>query len=346
MHAGVRTAAHADRPGPAHPGRRAFAGAALGAALVAGTRAVPAQTAAFPQPGRPIRLLVGLAAGGSLDFQARTIAQKVAEQSGVQVLVENKPGASMILAATEVARAAPDGHTLLYSTSSQLAQNPHTLLNVPYDPFRDFTPITMAARGPLVLTVHASMPARTVQELVAWGKANPGKLIFASFGVGTSSHVYAEAFAKAAGIEIVHVPYKGTADALRDLFEGRVQAYFDAAPTAISNAATGRIRMLGVAAPARNPFIPDVPTIGEQGVAGLDLPSWLAVLGPAKLPPEIVARLNTMFRDALNSAPVREAIARGAYETGPSTPEELAAEMRTTYDRWGAMIRAIGFQKQ
>jgi tripartite-type tricarboxylate transporter receptor subunit TctC len=298
------------------------------------------------QPGKPIRLLVGLAAGGSLDAQARTVAQKVTEQTGVQVIVDNRPGASMMLSATEVMRASPDGYTLLYAPSSVFAQNPHTLNNVPYDPFKDFTPITLAARGPLVLTLNSSVPAKDVKELVAWAKANPGKLNFASFGMGTSSHVYAEAFAKAAGIEIVHVPYKGTADAARDLLEGRVQAYFDAAPTAIINEKTGKIRILGVAAPKRSPYLPNVPTIGEQGVAGIDLTSWIAIAGPAKMPPDLVAKVNAVFIAALGDKTVHETIAKGAYETAPGTPAEAAQEIRAAYDRWGAMIKAIGFQKQ
>lgn len=323
--------------------RRAFGIWTAGLALT--TRESAAQ-AVWPQPGRPIRLLVGLAAGGSLDGQARSIAQRLTELAGVQVLVDNKPGASMMLSAQEVIRAAPDGHTLLYAPSSVFAQNPHTLNSVPYDPFKDFSPITMATRGPLVLTLHVSVPAQSVRELVAWAKANPGKLNFASFGTGTSSHVYAEAFMKAAGIEGVHVPYKGTADAARDLLEGRVQAYFDAAPTAIQNAKTGRIRMLGVAAPVRATAIPDVPTISEQGVAGIDLTSWIAVVGPPGMAPDLVGKVNAMLAQALNSPGVKEFVARGAYEVSPGTPAELTADIRQAYDRWGAMIRQIGFVKQ
>ena len=323
--------------------RRAFGIWTAGLALTA--RESLAQ-AVWPQPGRPIRLLVGLAAGGSLDGQARSIAQRLTELAGVQVLVDNKPGASMMLSAQEVMRAAPDGHTLLYAPSSVFAQNPHTLASVPYDPFKDFTPITMATRGPLVLTLHVSVPAQSVRELVAWAKANPGKLNFASFGTGTSSHVYAEAFMKAAGIEGVHVPYKGTADAARDLLEGRVQAYFDAAPTAIQNSKTGRIRMLGVAAPARAAAIPDVPTISEQGVSGIDLTSWIAIVGPAGMAPDLVSKVNAMLAQALNSPTVKEFVARGAYEVSPGTPAELTADIRQAYDRWGAMIRQIGFVKQ
>jgi len=324
--------------------RRRFAAWAAGAAA-AGPVAAWADTA-FPQPGRPIRILVGLAAGGSLDTQARAVARRLGEIAGTQVIVENRPGASMMLSATEVMRAAPDGYTLLYAPSSLFAQNPHTLASVPYDPFKDFTPITMAARGPLVLTVHQSLPVQNARDLVAWAKANPGKLNFASFGTGTSSHIYAMAFAKATGIEVTHVPYKGTADAARDLLEGRVQAYFDAAPTAIQNAATGRIRMVAVAAPRRAPAAPDVPTFTEQGIPGLDLTSWICFVGPARMPPDLVARLNSLLVQTLQSPDVKDFYAKGAWEASPSTPAELVSEMRLAYERWGAMVGQLGFQKQ
>ncbi len=183
----------------------------------------------------------------------------------------------MTLAANEVARAAADGHTLLYAPSTIIAQNPHTLLSVSYDPFKDFTPITLATKGPLVLTVHAGLGLASIAELVAWAKSNPGKLVFASFGVGSSSHIFAEIF-------------------------------------------------------ARN--------------AGIDLTSWIGILGPAKLPAEVTSKLNAMFAQSMNSPQVREAIAKGAWETMPSTPEEMISEMRTSFDRWGTMIQRLGFQKQ
>ncbi len=252
----------------------------------------------------------------------------------------------MMLSASEVMRAQPDGYTLLYAPSSLFAQNPHTLSSVPYDPFKDFTPITMAARGPLVLTVHQSLPVQNAKDLVAWAKSHPGQLNFASFGTGTSSHIYAMAFAKAAGIEVTHVPYKGTAEAARDLLEGRVQAYFDAAPTAITNAATGRIRMIGVAAPQRAAAIPDVPTFTEQGIAGMDLTSWIAIVGPAKMPPELVARLNSLLVQTLNATDVKDFYLKGAWEASPSTPAELTQDMRAAYDKWGAMVKQLGYQKQ
>jgi len=322
--------------------RRQFGALAASAALASPLGVLAQGT----YPNRPIRLVVGLEAGGSLDGQARSVARRLTEIAGVQVIVDNKPGASMMLSASEVMRAPADGYTLLYAPSSVFAQNPHTMSSVPYDPFKDFTPITLAARGPLVLTVHQSLPVHNVKELVAWAKANPGKLNFASFGTGTSSHIYAMAFAKAVNIEITHVPYKGTADAARDLLEGRVQAYFDAAPTAIQNAAGGRIRMIGVAAPKRVIVAPEVPTFTEQGVPGMDLTSWIAVVGPAGMPRDIQMKANAMLVQTLNSPDVKDFIAKGAYEASPGTPAELMTEMHVAYDKWGQMVKAIGFEKQ
>jgi len=330
----------------AHSGisRRSF-GAWMAGTAATGSLAALAQNP-WPQAGRPIRLVVGLAAGGSLDGQARSVARRLGEIAGTQVIVDNKPGASMMLSATEVMRAPADGYTLLYAPSSLFAQNPHTLSSVPYDPFKDFTPITMAAKGPLVLTVHQSLGAQNAKELIAWAKANPGKLNFASFGTGTSSHIYAMAFGKAAGIEVTHVPYKGTAEAARDLLEGRVQAYFDAAPTAIQNATTGRIRMVGVASPKRMPAAPEVPTFNEQGIPGIDLTSWIAFVGPPKMAPELVARINGLLVQALAAPDVKDFYYRGAWEAAPSTPSELTSEMHVAYERWGQMIKQIGFEKQ
>ena len=298
------------------------------------------------QADRPIRLVVGLAAGGSLDAQARAVAKRMAEISGMQVIVENKPGASMMLSAMEVKKAKPDGHTLLFAPSSVFTQNPHTLSNVQYNPFTDFTPISIISRGPLVLTVHHSMGVHNVNELLNWAKAHPGQLNFASFGTGTSSHIYAEAFCKTGKVSFTHIPYKGTADAASDLLEGRVQAYFDAAPTAIQNAQTGKIVIIGVAAPKRYAAMPNVPTLSEQGMPGLDLTSWLAVVGPAGMNPDTTQKINDWFKQSLQTPAVKDFIAKGAYEAAPSTPTELAQEMKMAYERWGEMVKMVGLVKQ
>jgi tripartite-type tricarboxylate transporter receptor subunit TctC len=252
----------------------------------------------------------------------------------------------MMISALEVKKAKPDGHTLLFAPSSVFTQNPHTLSSVQYNPFTDFTPVSIISRGPLVLTVHQSLGVRTVPELLAWAKAHPGQLNFASFGTGTSSHIYAEAFGKTGKVPITHIPYKGTADAASDLLEGRVQAYFDAAPTAIQNAQTGKIVIIGVAATKRYAAMPTVPTLSEQGMPGLDLTSWLAVVGPAGMSADTTRKLNDWFKQSLQTPAVKDFIAKGAYEASPSTPAELAQEMKTAYDRWGEMVKMVGLVKQ
>ncbi|CAN7383460.1 tripartite tricarboxylate transporter substrate-binding protein [Variovorax sp. LjRoot290] len=300
----------------------------------------------FPAKGKPIRIVVGFTAGGGTDAQARIVAQKLGELLGTSVIVDNKPGASTMLAASEVARALPDGHTLLYAPSSTMAQNPHTLSQVPYDPFKDFTPISMGGRGPLVLSVSSSVPVNNVRELVAYVKARPGTVSYASFGAGTSSHIYGEAFVQKTGLDAVHIPYKGGSDAAKDLIGGRVQYMFDSASSAVITSGTGKVKILAVAAAARIAALPDVPTLAEQGVAGLDLPSWLGFYGPAQMPAPVVARLNAALTQVLAMPQVRDFYRTGGYEAGATTPAEFASITRATYERWGDMVRQVGLAKQ
>ncbi|MBB3175812.1 tripartite tricarboxylate transporter substrate binding protein [Variovorax sp. Sphag1AA] len=316
-------------------------------ALSAGALPLATSAAApFPEKGRTIRIVLGLAAGGASDAQARFVANKLGEVLQTTVIVENKPGASFILATEEVIRSAPDGYTFMYAPSSVVAQNPQTLAQVRYDPFKDLTPISLGARGPLILTVHTSVPAKTVQELIAYIKANPGKMSYASFGTGTSSHIYGEAFARQAGLDVVHVPYKGGSDAAKDFLAGRVQYYFDAARNAIQNTATGKVRMLAVAAPKRSPMLPDVPTMSEQGVKGVDMASWLGFYGPPHMAEAVVAKLNAALVEVLAMPATRDFFRQGAYEAESSTPQALAALTRSTYDEWGDTIRKLGLVKQ
>jgi tripartite-type tricarboxylate transporter receptor subunit TctC len=326
--------------------RRALGAIAFCFAPALATSVCAATPAPFPEKGRTIRIVLGLAAGGASDTQVRFVANKLAEVLQTSVIVENRPGASFIIATEEVIRAAPDGYTIMYAPSSVVAQNPQTLAQVRYDPFKDLTPISLGARGPLVLTVHTSVPAKTVQELIAYIKANPGKVSYASFGTGTSSHIYGEAFARQAGLDVVHVPYKGGADAAKDFLAGRVQYYFDAAPNAITNTATGKVRMLAVAAPKRSPMLPDVPTMTEQGVSGVDMPSWLGFYGPAHMPAPVVAKLNAALAQVLAMPETRDFFRRGAYEAESSTPQQLDELTHSTYEQWGGIIRQLGLTRQ
>jgi len=323
--------------------RRRF-GLLLGSALLALAPWAGAQD--FPAKGKPIRIVVGFTAGGGTDGQARLVAQKLGELLGTPVIVDNRPGASTMLAASEVARAPADGYTLMYAPSSTMAQNPHTLAQVPYDPFRDFTALSMGGRGPLVLTVNDSVPAKSVGELVRYVKAHPGAVSYASFGTGTSSHIYGEAFVKKTGIDAVHIPYKGGSDAAKDLIAGRVQYMFDSASSAIITVGSGKVRILAVASAARIPALPEVPTFAEQGVEGLDLPSWLGFYGPANMPAPVVARLNKALGQVLEMPAVQDFYRSGGYEAGGSSPDEFARITRSTYDRWGAMVKQVGLAKE
>lgn len=318
--------------------RRTLLMAGVAASVAPGLRAQAAW------PVQPVRLMIAFPPGGPTDLTMRALAENASKLLGQPVVIENRPGAGGTLPAQALQQAKPDGYTL--------AQIPLGVFRLPYttkiswDPVKDITYILGITGYAFGVVVPTESPIKTWADFVAWAKANPGKLNFANFGNGTSSHIYATAFARTVGIDVVHVPYKGTADAVKDLLEGRVQAYFDAAPTAIQNAQTGRIKMVAVAAPNRMKAAPDVSTFNEQSIPGLDLTSWVAIVGPAKMQPELVARINAALVQVLNSPDVREFYARGAWETSPGSPAELAQDMRMAYDRWGAMIKAIGFEKQ
>jgi tripartite-type tricarboxylate transporter receptor subunit TctC len=319
--------------------------AALAAgALLAGTAA---QAQEFPIKGKPIRIIVAFPPGAGPDAMARVAMAKLTEELGVPVVIENKPGAGTVLAAQEVMRSAPDGHTIFYSASSTMAQAPHTLKAATYDPLTAFTPISMGAKGPLVMLVSSAMPFGTVQELIAWGKANPGKLSYGSFGVGTSAHIYGQVFAKNTGLtDLQHIPYKGGAEIATDLIAGRLPMAFDAAPAAIQTAKTGKAKIIAVAAPQRVAALPDVPTMLEQGVKDIDLLGFIAWYGPAGMKPEVVNRLNAAIQVALAQPEVKKLYGDAAYDALTSTPSELAAETRKAHESWGRLVKSAGIEKQ
>lgn len=327
---------------------RRLATLALATALSALYFAGPARAQApeFPIKGKPIRVIVAFPPGIGVDAQARAVTPKLSEILGVPVVIENKPGGGTLLAAQEVLKAAPDGHTIFYSASSTMAQIPHTLKSATFDPMTDFTPITMGARGPLVIVVNNATGIRNVPELVAYGKANPGKLSYASFGTGTSAHIFGETFKLNAGITMEHIPYKGGADLAADLLEGRVQVAFDAAPAAINNAKSGKVRLIAVAAPTRSPFLPDVPTTLEQGIKDIDIVSFLGWFGPKGMSPDVVKKLNAALAQSIAQPAVRDFYNTGAYTAESSTPEALAREVKDSHERWGALVAKIGLQKQ
>lgn len=301
---------------------------------------------AFPIPDKPVRLLIGLAPGGPTDLQARIVAEHLRKELGTTVVVENRPGASMTLATAEVARAPADGHTLLYSPSTPFAQNPHAMARLPYDPMKDFTPISVGSVGPLVLVAHKSVPAQTLPELVAYAKAHPGTLNYGSFGNGSSSHLFGQLMAKQYGLEMVHIPYKGAGDVQKDLVGGRVQIMFAAAGGAVQFVRTGNVRMIGVASPQRSPLLPGVPTLAEQGAKGLDVDGWVGFFGPAAMRPATVARLNAALRKVLAEPQVKAEFEKGAYEAVSSTPQAFAKMVQASYEQWGQIAATLGVKKE
>ncbi len=325
--------------------RRALGGLAGLAAAVALPQA-RAQSGAFPIAGKAVRVVVGFPPGIGVDAQARAVTPKLSELLGVPVVIDNRPGAGTLISAQEVMKSAPDGHTIFYSASSTMAQIPHTLAAATFDPMKEFTPITLGARGPLALVVNNALGVKDVRELIAYGKANPGKLSFGSFGIGTSAHIFGDVFAKNTGLELTHVPYRGSADLSSDLQENRIQMAFDAAPSAINNAKSGKVKIFAVAAPARWPFMPDVPTFSEQGVKDIDIVSFLGWYGPAGMNPDVVRRLNAALVTSIAQQSVKDNYALGAYTAESSTPQELAGFTRQAYDAWGALVKRAGIAKQ
>jgi tripartite-type tricarboxylate transporter receptor subunit TctC len=316
------------------------------AALALSTAGSLAQAQEFPIKGKPIRIIVSFPPGAGPDAMARVLLPKLTETLGVPVVIENKPGAGTVLSAQEVMKSAPDGHTIFFSASSTMAQAPHTLKAATYDPLTAFTPISMGAKGPLVVIVNSQLGINSLQELIAYGRANPGKLSYGSFGVGTSSHIFGQVFAKNTGLQMEHIPYKGGAEMVADLTEGRLPMAFDAAPQAIQTAKTGKAKIIAVAAPRRSPFLADVPTVLEQGVKDLDITSFIAWFGPAGMKPDVVSKLNSALAQAIAQPAVAANYNQSAYSAESSTPAELASEVKRAYDAWGRLVKESAIQKQ
>lgn len=305
--------------------------------------AAAAQAQQFPIAGKPVRIVVPFPPGGQTDIQARALAQKMTESlGGHPVIVENKPGGSTLIGAREVQGAAPDGHTLLYTIATHV-QIPHLYKVPPWDAFRDFTPITAGAKSATVLTAHVSVPFNDVKGLVEYAKANPGKLNFASFSPGSSSHLNGENFKRLAGIDIVHVPYKGSGDAMRDHLAGVIQLFFDGPTTSIANAKTGRVKMLAHAAETRMAAAPDLPTMREQGY-DVGLWGYLWFWGPAGMQPATVEAVYKPLVKGILSPEIKELFAKGGSEAAGMPPAEMARTARELSERWGAVIRAVGVQ--
>lgn len=296
--------------------------------------------AAQTYPARPIRIVVGFAPGGGSDFIARLIAQKLTERLGTQVLVENRPGAGSTLGAELVVKAPPDGYTIMLSAASYTV-NP-SLYKLSFDPLNDITPIVQLSRGPYVVAVHPSVPARSLQELVALAAREPGKLAYASSGNGSHVHVATEFFLDTAKIRMLHVPYKGTGPALNDTIAGNVQVIFGSVATALQHVKSGRLRALAVTTPKRIGAAPDVPTVAESGFPAYEVTNWHGLVGPKGMPRDIVERLNREVNEALKASEFEKLLAADGLEPAGGSPETLAVILKDEIARWNRVVKQAG----
>jgi tripartite-type tricarboxylate transporter receptor subunit TctC len=289
-------------------------------------------------PQKPIRLIAPFGTGGGPDILARLYAQELSASLGATV-VDNRPGAGGNLGADLVAKAPPDGYTLLMTTTATQSINPALYPNMPYDPLRDFASIALVAYTPIMLVVANDVPAKTLAELIAYARAHPGKVSFASAGAGSMQHISAELMRAQANVDLLHVPYKGTGQILPDLVSGRVSMMFNSLAAVLPMVKEGKLRAIGVTTPQRAAAAPDVPTLAESGLPGFDASAWYAVFGPANLPREIVQRLNAEIKRITDAPKTRERFAALGLDPASSSPEELTAIVRRDLDKWGKVIR-------
>ena len=311
-----------------------------GIATMAFSPFADAQSPAYPT--KPIRLVVPFPAGGATDILARAVAQKLTEAWGQSVVVDNRPGAGGNIGSELVARALPDGYTLEMGTVGTHAINASLYPKMPYDHMKDFVPVILVAGVPNVLVVNPSVPANSVQELIAYAKANPGKLNFASSGSGTSIHLSGELFKVMAGVQMTHIPYKGSAQALQDLIGGQVQLMFDNLPPSLPQIKAGKLRALAVTTAARAAALPDVPTIAESGLPEFEASSWFGVLAPTGTPPPIIAKLNAEIGKWLATSEAKEKLVAIGANIAGGTPEDFARHIAAETLKWAKVVKDSG----
>ncbi len=301
--------------------------------------AAPAASQNYPT--HPVRIVIPLSPGGTTDVPGRMVAQKLSETLGQQFFVENRAGAGGTIGSDFVAKSKPDGYTLLL-TASPFVISPHVYKNMPYNALTDFAPVIRIATGPYVLVVHPSLGVKSVKDLIALAKQQPGKIDFASSGNGGAQHLVTELFMYMAGIKLNHVPYKGSGPAQQDLMSGIVKVSFVGTPIAIPHMKAGRLMALGVSTAKRSPEMPDVPTIAEAGVPGYEATVWIGMLAPAGTPKEIVAKLNGEIGKLVRTDEMRKLLIPTGMEPDPDTPDRFGAYLKVDYDKWGKVVRDSG----
>jgi len=314
---------------------------ALAVSLIA-TLAVQAQA----YPTRPIRFIVPYTPGGLGDSFARAVGDELAKRLGQPVVIDNRPGASQAIGAEATAKAPPDGHTIFMGTQSGLVINTIARKQLPYDPVRDLTPVTMLFTTPLYLVVHPSVPAHSVKELIALARARPGKLTFASIGNGSSQHLAGEMLRARAKVDILHVPYKGSSPAMTDLLGGQVDMMFEGGVSALPHARSGKLRALATTGRKRADAMPELPTMAESGVTDFEFTVWFALIAPAGTPRPIIERLNREVGEVLRTRELKEKFAPAGIDFAPSTPEELGERIRADLPYYGKLMRDAGLQPE
>ncbi|MEA2981924.1 MAG: hypothetical protein QOF09_3747 [Alphaproteobacteria bacterium] len=295
-------------------------------------------------PSRPIRMVIAFPAGGPTDFVGRLIADKLKDSLG-QVIVENKAGANGALGADFVAKSPPDGYTLFLSTVGAVGITPNMRADLPYDVLRDFAPVTLVVRNTTIMVVRADYPANTAKEFVEIAKKKNGSIPIASTGVGSTTHLAEEMFATAGGFKFVHVPYRGAAPALTDLLGGQVDAFFADVPALMGQITSGKVKVLGAASDQRNPKLPDVPTLAEQGYPDTSSDNWYGLLAPAKTPPAVIARLNDAFAKAINDPAVNQKLIDSGAVPVADKPEQFGKFLKEEIERWGKLVRDRGIKE-
>ncbi|MEO8442049.1 MAG: tripartite tricarboxylate transporter substrate binding protein [Betaproteobacteria bacterium] len=316
-----------------------FERAALAALFVSAAGAAIAQT---NYPAKAIRYIVPFPAGGPLDIVARAIGQELTKSWGQPVIVDNRPGAGGNIGADLVAKAPPDGYTILMGAVSTHAINVALYSKLPYDPVRDFAPVTLITSVPNVLVVHPSLPVKNVKDLIALAKSRPGQLNFASGSTGSAGHLAGELFDSMAGVQMTHIPYKGAAPAVIDLVAGHVSLMFDNLASALPNIKAARVRAIAVTTPKRSPLLPEIPTISESGLRGFDISTWFGIFAPAGTPPDVVTKLNGEIVRILHTNDMRELLALLGAEPIGNKPAEFAAFIKTEIPKYAKVVKASG----
>ncbi len=315
------------------------------AALALGSLSTAAP-APLDYPVRPIHLVVPTASGGAADLVARQVGERLGHALRNTVVVENKPGASGVIGSELVAHAAPDGYTLLFATSATQVINAYAIGKLPYDPVRDFAPIINLGYVTSVVVVNPALPVHTIAELIAYARARPGTLNYASSGTGSANHIDTEVFAALAGIHLVHIPYRGTADGYRALLRNEVQLMFGSITSALPYIRAGTLRALAVLVDRRSPLLPDVPTIAQAGLGSVDVRKWFGVLAPAGAPPEIVQLLNRRLDSILHEPEMRAWLERQGVDPGGGSARDFDEVLRADHARWGAMARQLNIRSR